>query len=231
MYVYRTYKIYISLSADFKKSFNLLLLQKTEGIAFSSLKRVANVTACRALERWCWGGIKWAWDEVAQASNLPFPSQCSPQSATGKREVKPDLPSAGTGRLSDTVASAHLSGCEGDLTLFLTTFGFVFLTEAGSRQKHRQSKITWLPPHPAARTGHTWLRPAPSCSVRRWCQHRHQITLLGHERTDGRADQAQGTRLSSLQILSSLYELRYATEGWLAWTCSCFFTTQNLQIY
>lgn len=193
MYVYRTYKIYISLSADFKKSFNLLLLQKTEGIAFSSLKRVANVTACRALERWCWGGIKWAWDQVTQANNLPFPLTPQTMQPTGEdavpsllqaKEVKTYLSLAATGRLSDTITSAHLSDCS-DLTPFLTTFWFVFLTEVGLQAKtlaERESLATT----PPCRQNRTCMAHATSFLLRQTLsyqsQHRHQITLLGLER-------------------------------------------------
>lgn len=57
---------------SFKKSFNLLLLQKTEGNASCRLRRVANVTACRAPE-W-WYRKKRTQDQVTAASNVPLPS-------------------------------------------------------------------------------------------------------------------------------------------------------------
>jgi len=85
MYVYRKYEIYISLSAGFKKSFNLLLFQKTEGIALNRLRSgKCDSVHIWALEGRCRGGNKWTRDLVAEASNVPFPSSPSQSSRLGR---------------------------------------------------------------------------------------------------------------------------------------------------
>ena len=89
---------------------------------------------------------------------------CSPRSATGKRQIKPDLPLAGTGGLSDTATSVDLSDCP-DLTSLLTTFWFIFLLEVGLQAENtgRARCPTTTPP---CRQNRTQMAHASSVLLR-----------------------------------------------------------------
>lgn len=232
------------LAAGFKRSFNLLLFQKTEGIAFSRLRRVANVTACRALERWCRGGNRWTWDQVAEAVifSSPHPPAsaagwaggCTPQSSTGKKADQ-TWPPLGRGRRSSQ--PCHISSSLGlprsaapsdHIWVHISTW------HGPAGRKHRQSKMPEYHPTPRAEQNIDGscqlLSPQADTEHSYHRQYGHQITStgLGRKQTE---EKIKHRRLDSAVcvLLSSLNELRYTTGGWLQLTCSCFFPTQNLQ--